>query len=153
MKRRVALIMGVSQAFLFLMSGCATTGKSVGLGAATGSGIGAGIGALADPGDHGDNRVRNVLIGSVVGGVVGAGSGYIVDRLVQDEKDATYQKGKKDAQQETSEHPFSSDTSQPKLIPARTEARWVSDQVRGSTFVPGHFEYVIIEGARWDSHK
>ena len=38
---------------------------------------------------------------------------------------------------------------EPILIPPRVEARYVEDQVRGGTFIPGHVEYQIIEPAKW----
>lgn len=37
----------------------------------------------------------------------------------------------------------------PVLIPPRTEARWIADQIHGNTFVPAHIEYSIVESAKW----
>ncbi len=143
----------VISALLFLATGCATTGRSVGAGAGVGAGFGAGVGALADPGPGGENRIRNILIGTAVGGAVGAGAGYAADHLMKDEKDSSYQRGKGDAQKEISDRATISASNQPKLTPPRTEARWIPDQVRGATFVPGHFEYLIIENARWEAGR
>lgn len=137
-------------AFQFLCSSCATTGGSIGMGAGGGALLGGGVGALADPGRKGENRIRNILIGTAIGGAVGAGAGYAADRLLKDGKDDAYQKGKTDAQKDISDRALNNDGNTPKLIPPKTEARWVPDQVRGNTFVPGHFEYLILEGARWD---
>lgn len=153
MKRRIACIGSISLALLGLSTGCATSGRTIGAGAGVGAGLGAGAGMLADPGPEGENRVRNVLIGSAVGGVVGAGAGFIADRIVKEGKDDAYQRGKKDQQREISDSAPSGSGQQPKLIPPRTEARWIPDQIRGNTFVPGHFEYVIIESAKWDNGK
>lgn len=150
MKKQIRLLGIASTTMLILCSSCATTGKSIGAGAGAGAALGAGVGALADPGEGGEHRIRNVLIGTAIGGVVGAGTGYVADRYAKDEKDAAYQKGKLETQKEISEHPVYSDANQPKLVPPRTEARWIPDQVRGATFVPGHFEYIILEGAKWE---
>jgi hypothetical protein len=135
------------------LAGCSTTGKSVGAGGLVGGGLGAGAGLLADPGDNGQNRIRNVFIGSAIGGALGAGTGYVADRFVKDEKDEAYKKGKSDKEKEISDRLDSSSVSQPRLLPAKTEARWIPDQIRGNTFIPGHFEFNIVEGARWESNK
>lgn len=136
----------------FALSGCATTGKSVAMGAAGGAALGAGAGLIADPGPKGKYRTRNVLIGTAIGGVIGAGAGYIADREIKDSKDDAYKKGKEDALKENADKQAQydgGDSRQPQLIPPKTEARWVPDQIRGQTFIPGHFEYVILQGARW----
>jgi hypothetical protein len=39
----------------------------------------------------------------------------------------------------------------PNLVPAKVEVRFVEDQVKGNVFVPAHFEYVILEPARWSN--
>jgi hypothetical protein len=144
---------GIAIVMVGFLAGCATTGKSVGAGALVGAGVGAGAGLLADPGDQGQNRIRNVFIGSAIGGALGAGVGYVADRYVKDEKDESYRKGKVDKEKEISGRLDSTSVNQPRLIPAKTEARWVPDQVRGNTFIPGHFEFQIVEGARWESSK
>ncbi len=76
-----ALFFGVI-ACLLLTPGCATTGRSIGAGAGLGAFMGAGVGALADPSHQGGNRFRNILLGTAIGGVVGAGAGYAGDRIV-----------------------------------------------------------------------
>lgn len=131
--------------------GCATTGHSVGAGGIAGGVVGAGIGAIADPGPGGENRIRNVLIGTAAGSLVGAGAGFMIDRHVKDQRQEAYDKGKKESEEAFSRKGTSAGGNQPHLSPAKTEAKWIPDQVRGSTFVPGHFEYVIIEGAHWEA--
>ena len=132
------------------LTGCATTGKSIGLGAAGGAAFGAGVGALADPGPKGRNRIRNVLIGAGIGAAAGAGAGLLVQKGNEASESEGFDKGKLAAQKEKEAQANSLDPQAPKLIPARTEARWVPDVVRGNTFIPAHFEYQIVEGARWD---
>jgi hypothetical protein len=136
-------------AFLQILSGCATQGSSIGAGAAGGGVLGAGVGALADPGPDGSHRVRNVLIGSGVGAVLGAGAGYLIHEGNASSEQTGLEKGKESAKKEFEDHANSSENT-PKLIPAKTEAVWIPDIVRGNTFVPGHFEYRIVEGAKWE---
>jgi hypothetical protein len=133
--------------------GCSTTGTSVGAGAGVGAALGATAGVLADPGPGGSNRFRNVVIGSAIGGALGAGTGFMIDREVKDEKQDAFEKGKQAALQEQASHSSGNSSGEPRLIPPKTEARWIPDQVHGSTFVPGHFEYVILENSRWESTK
>lgn len=127
--------------------GCSTLGKSAGAGAS----VGAGVGLIADPGPNGSKRIRNVLIGSAVGGVLGAGVGHILGKNAENDRTAARNQGKNEAALEMqSRLSAESNETQPRLIPPKTEARWVPDLARGSTFIPGHFEYVIIEPARWE---
>lgn len=148
--RRTAILL-MALISLSTSFGCATPAGSAGVGAVAGGVTGAGVGALADPGARGQNRFRNVIIGTAVGSALGAGAGFMLGQHVKDERDAAHDGGKKEALRESESHAGSLSGNSPRLIPARTEARWVPDQVRGSTFVPGHFEYLIIEGARWDN--
>lgn len=147
---RIFFLFAPATSALLFMSACATTGGSVGAGAASGGLVGAGVGAIADPGSQGQNRIRNIVIGTAAGGVVGAGAGFMMDRHVKDERQEAFERGKKDGAREAPSSTRSPGAS-PQLMPAKTEARWIPDQVRGSTFVPGHFEYIIIENARWSA--
>ena len=132
-------------------SACATTGGSVGTGAAAGGLLGAGVGAIADPGKNGENRLRNVIIGTAAGGVLGAGTGFALGQHMRNEREGAFTKGKEAGAKENGSAQTFATGAAPQLIPPRTEARWIPDQVRGGTFVPGHFEYVITEGARWSA--
>ena len=150
MKRRIHLIVfALLFSHALFLSGCSTTGKSVGTGAAAGGVLGAGVGALADPGEGGHNRFRNVVIGIAAGSIVGAGTGFILDRNGKDDRDDAYARGNKDGKKEIETQANMSGMSSPRLLPAKTEAKWVPDQVRGNVFVPAHFEYFISESARW----
>ena len=134
---------------VFVLSGCASTGKSIGLGAGSGAVLGAGAGAIADPGPGGENRVRNILIGTAAGGILGAGVGYAISEHVKNERHEAEAEGKKTAEEEAKQRAQGGPGDQPRLV-AQTEARWVRGQARGGTFVPGHFEYQITEGAHWE---
>jgi len=131
-----------------VLSACATGGKSTLLGAGVGSGLGAGIGALADPGPKGRDRIRNVFIGAAAGGLLGAGAGYLAHGVVEKHEGEAYEKGKKDGEK-TPAPIYAGNGAEPVLTPARVESRYVDDQIRGNVFVPAHFEYMIVEPARW----
>ena len=139
-----ALLFGLA----FFSFSCSSTGKSVGAGAAAGGMLGAGVGAIADPGENGRNRSRNVVIGTAAGSATGAAAGFMVDRSAKDDRETAYAQGSKDGKKEISDQAAYSGSG-PRLLPAKTEAKWVPDQVRGNVFVPGHFEYVISETAHW----
>ena len=130
-----------------LMSGCATSGKSTLVGSAAGAGFGAGIGAMVDPGPKGEGRIRNVFIGAAAGSLVGGATGYLVHESIDGREKEAYQKGKDDSKKTNPE--YAAEGGEPVLIPARVEPKFVDDQVRGSVFIPKHFEYRIVEPARW----
>ncbi|MBI4402663.1 MAG: hypothetical protein HY537_00800 [Deltaproteobacteria bacterium] len=125
-----------------VLTSCATSGKATLLGMGIGAGTGAAIGAFADPGPKGRGRIQNVFIGAAAGGLLGAVTGYFAH-----ETGHKSEKGKKDVEKITSS--FTGEPGQPVLLPPRVEARFVDDQIRGNVFVPGHFEYFIIENAKW----
>lgn len=139
-------------AFAALLQGCSTTSGSLGAGAGIGGLAGAGVGAIADPGPGGANRARNVVIGAAAGGLIGAGLGYAVDRGSRDAREDGKREGRKEAEDEWKKSVASSGSGgAPELVPAKTEARWIPDQVKGTTFVPGHFEYSIVTPAKWEA--
>jgi phage tail tape-measure protein len=152
-KRTFKLCFSTLFIVMVLSAGCATTGKSVGTGAVIGGVAGATAGALADPGDGGQNRLRNVVIGSAIGGALGAGAGWMLHQEGKDGRQESYEKGKSDAKLELSNSYDASSGGQPKLVQPKTEAHWVPDQIRGNTFVPAHFEYVIIQSAHWETGR
>lgn len=133
---------------IYLVQGCASSGKSTLTGMGVGAGLGAGIGAIADPGPKGEGRIRNVFIGATAGSLVGAGAGYLTHGMVEKHEKEAYEKGKKDG--EKTPQTYVGSTGEPQLLPPRIETRFVDDQVRGSTFIPAHFEYLIVEPARWN---
>jgi hypothetical protein len=124
---------------------CATQNKSLVLGGAIGAGTGAIIGGIADPGKDGQYRTRNVIIGSAIGGVAGMASGALIHYNTEDKKREAFEQGKSDAvkkQQATG--------TMPNLKNPKVEARWIDGKVIGNRYVDGHFEYVIVEQARWE---
>lgn len=135
----IPLVLGVS--------GCATSGKSTLLGTGIGAGVGAGIGAMVDPGPKGEGRIRNVFIGAAAGSLIGAGTGYFTHELIEGREKEAYERGKKDSAK--SQAAGGGAPGAPVLLPPRVESRFIDEQVRGNVFVPAHFEYVIVEPARW----
>ncbi len=142
MKNR--LFIGIA-ALGFFLQGCASTGRATLLGAGVGAAAGSGVGLLADPGRKGQHRARNVIVGGALGGLLGAGVGYVTQELVERGQNEAYAKGKEERQTNGA----APTTGTPVLIPPRVESRFVDDVVRGSTFVPAHVEYQIVEPARW----
>lgn len=144
---RVLSIAVLSFVFLALVSGCSTSGRSAFFGAGLGSLAGAGVGALADPGPKGRGRIRNVFIGAAAGSLAGAGAGLLIHEMGENKEKAGYEKAKSENDKKASQYAAAS--GEPVLIPARVESIFVDDQVRGTTFVPAHFEYRIVEPAKW----
>jgi hypothetical protein len=130
------------------LGGCATSGKATLLGTGMGSMLGSGVGALVDAGPKGKNRIRNVFIGATAGGLLGAGVGYLAHEAVESKEKDSYERGKEEAKKSSRE--YQGGSGEPVLIPARVEAVFVEDQLRGNNvFVPAHYEYRIVEPARW----
>jgi hypothetical protein len=132
---------------LLSLCGCSTPGKATLLGAGMGTVAGAGVGMIAPGGRDGQYRARNVIIGGALGGLLGAGSGYVAHELVDKSNKEAFDKGKDASKKSSTDYVGAS--GQPTLIPPRIETRFVDDQIRGTTFVPAHVEYLIVEPARW----
>ncbi|MCB0386612.1 MAG: hypothetical protein KDD43_14565 [Bdellovibrionales bacterium] len=127
----------------FFTTGCATQNKSTGLGGAIGAGTGAILGGIADPGKDGKYRTRNVIVGTALGGIAGMATGSILHKKMDSEKKAAFLKGRTSAPHGKG--------AVPSLKEAKIESRWVEGRVVGNRYVDGHYEYVIVEPARWDN--
>jgi hypothetical protein len=122
------------------LAACATEQRSVGTGAAIGAVGGAAIGGIADPGKDGEFRTRNVLVGATLGTMVGAVSSALIHKKMEEAKKEAYLKGKA----------APTPTGQPpKLSEPKVEAKWVEGRAQGNRWIDGHWEYQIIEPARW----
>ncbi len=139
----------VSIFFALAISGCATGTKSVLFGAGTGAAAGAGIGALVDPGPNGEGRIKNAYIGASAGAILGGAAGYLLHENAEAKESAAFEKGKNDGLSRAAK--TNSNGQPPNLIPPKVEVRFVDDQIKGNIFVPAHFEYVILEPARWSN--
>lgn len=72
-------------------------------------------------------------------------SGALIHANTEDKKREAYEQGKSEAvkkQQSTG--------TMPNLKNPKVEARWIDGKVIGNRYVDGHFEYVIVEQARWE---
>jgi hypothetical protein len=143
---------------LFILSmslmhtGCATSGKSALLGAGIGATAGATLGVLANQNDPPGKRTQGALIGAGLGGLFGALMGH-----------GAYKEQQKKAQADMFDvnsgpglEVFGSageNGNRPILKPARVRVRYVEDQIKDGTFVPAHFEYEIVEPARFEKSK
>lgn len=140
---------GIVLVLISMSTGCATVGKSMALGGGIGAGAGAIAGGIADPGKDGEYRTRNVLIGSAIGGMAGLISGAAIQGAMDDQKKEAFQEGKAAG---TGSLRGTQAPSLPSLHDPQVEARWVEPKVAGNRYIEGHFEYVIVSPARWESH-
>ncbi|MDZ4660420.1 MAG: hypothetical protein SGJ18_02245 [Pseudomonadota bacterium] len=131
---------------VFLMGGCATDNKSVGLGAGLGVGAGAIAGGLADPGKDGQYRTRNVIVGAALGGMAGMVAGSVIHSELEDQKKEAYSKGRASS-------PSPKTGAMPALKSAKVDSRWVEAHSVSNRYIEGHFEYIITEPARWDESQ
>ena len=122
-----------------IANACASKNKSVGAGGLLGAGVGGGIGALI-PEKSSNERVRNVVIGSAIGGIAGVIMGS-----------AAYKnESRQNALLKTSAtFPFD-EPIPPSLKKAKVESRWIEAKIVGNRYIEGHREFVIIEPAAWE---
>lgn len=132
-------------AITLLMSGCATQNKSAGLGGAIGAGTGAILGGIADPGKDGEYRTRNVVVGAALGGMAGLITGSVIHENTEKQKEEAYKKGLASA-------PKSKSDSMPNLKNPKVDARWIEGRIIGNRYVESHWEYIIVEPARWEEN-
>lgn len=133
-------------ALTLAMMGCATQNKSVGLGGALGAGTGAALGGIADPGKNGEYRTRNVVVGAALGGMAGMIAGSVIHTETEKQKKEAFLKGRASA-------PQAKQGAMPDMKSPRVETRWIEGRIQGNRYIEGHFEYVIVEPARWDENR
>lgn len=133
----------ILSSLVLFQAGCATDLKSVGLGAGIGAGAGALVGSIADPGRHGEHRTRNIILGTTVGAMAGSVAGSVVHKNQEDKKKEAFLKGQASRPQ--------MDGSPPALSAPRVETKWIEGRAQGNRYIEGHFEYVILEPARWEA--
>lgn len=131
-------------ALTLVLSGCATSGKSVGLGGLLGAGTGAVLGGIADPGRKGEYRTRNVIVGAAIGGAAGMVAGSVVHDETERQKKEAFETGRASAPQGGSQG------AMPDLKNPKVESRWIEGRIQGNRYIEGHFEYIIVEPARWE---
>lgn len=139
--KRVAVVCGLICALV--LNGCATAGKSAAFGGAVGAGTGMAIGAIADPGQNGQYRTRNVVIGGALGTMAGMFAGSLIHSSGEKGKAEAFKAGQASA-------PPIDPNEQPKLIPAQWRAEVVEAKRIGNRFIPRHVEFVITDQARWE---
>jgi len=142
-KFKTKLVMLLSLTAILLQTGCATSGKSVGLGTAIGAGTGAMLGGIVSK--NGEYRTRNVIIGAAVGGLAGGVAGAAIHENTEREKELAYLKGRESKQSTPKAG------AMPNLQNPKVEAQWVESKVIGNRYVEGHFEYIITEPTRWET--
>lgn len=128
--------------FAFILNGCATQGKSAGLGGLIGATGGAALGGIADPGKKGEYRTRNVVVGAAIGGMAGLIAGSALHDEIKTREAKAYANGRASA-------PRQATGAMPSLQEAKVESRWIEGRVVGNRYIEGHFEYLITEPTRW----
>ena len=132
---------------LAALQSCVTPGGSIAAGAGSGAALG-GVGGYAiSQGASPGERNRQAAIGAGAGAVLGGITGYMVHNELKDRDQKSYEQGAKEAKK-NSAVPVDPPRP-PMLVPAQTDAIWIDDQVRGTKYIPGHYEYQIREKARW----
>ena len=130
-------------ALSFACAGCVTQSKSLALGGGIGVGTGALMGSIADPGKSGEFRTRNIVVGSALGGMAGMIAGSLIHENTEKQKQEAFEKGQAAA-------PKKASGEMPSLKNPKVEARWVDAKTIGNRYVVGHWEYIIMEPARWE---
>lgn len=110
--------------------------------------LGASAGAIGSRTSPHSDRIKSVLIGTVGGLAVGSVAGHIVHQQSSRSKEDDSSSDPVPAPS-GGHMPSTTQSGSPTLLPARTEAFFVDDQVRNNVFIPAHFEYRIVEPARW----
>lgn len=128
--------------------GCASSGGTTLIGLAAGAATGGTIGAATDQSRRGRQQFQNASIGAAVGGALGAFIAFLVHP--RDAKEVTEPPVPKMIPgTQIPDSAQTAPTEAPVLTPAQVETRYVDDQVRGNTFVPGHLEYQIVQPSQW----
>lgn len=125
--------------------GCASKSKSAGLASAIGASTGAALGGIVDPGNNGQYRTRNVIIGAGLGAIAGGLTGASIYENNERDKELSYLKGKEAGRKS------SQSKATPLLQEPKIEAIWVESKVLGTRYIEGHFEYIISEPTRWEA--
>ena len=142
--QRKKLYVTCALALAFILNGCATQGKSAGLGGLIGATGGAALGGIADPGKKGEYRTRNVVVGATIGGMAGLIAGSALHDEIKEREAKAYANGRASA-------PRQAMGAMPSLREAKVESRWIEGRVVGNRYIEGHFEYIITEPTRWNA--
>ena len=133
---------------ILALESCVTPVGSVAAGAGAGGALGAGAGHAVSQGASQGERNRQAAIGAGAGALLGGVAGYIAHGELKERDQRNYEQGMKEGKKSA---PAPAQPARPPLlVPAQTEAVWIEDKVRGNTFIPGHYEYRILERARWE---
>lgn len=132
-------------------AGCASSGGTTMIGLASGAAAGGAIGVATDQSRRGRYQAQNGAIGAAVGGIVGAFVAFLAHP--KDSKQAPEEAPTKMIPgTQIPEYSKNAPQGAPVLAPAQVETRYIDDQVRGNTFIPGHLEYQIVQPSQW-SHE
>lgn len=134
---------------LLLVQGCATSGQTTLLGLGIGSLAGGTIGALVDAGPKDRLRGQNLFCGSSIGGLLGASGAYLLHPNDSKRAEIADMASQTNALMKPKQQAIDS-ADHPLVVPPQVETRYVDDQVKGNTFVPGHLEFQIVQPGQWN---
>jgi len=109
---------------LLISFGCSTATKST----LTGGAIGAGVGGVAGsflPG----SQPQNIVVGAIAGGTLGALSGALVHKSIEDKERDSYEKGKKDGKTEKGPGGPIGFNAAKRWISPKLERRWKDEEL------------------------
>ncbi len=124
-----------------ILVSCATPGGHTLIGAASGS-----VAGLIAQRVMRTKNPQSVALIMLLGSGLGAAGGYY-----SEEKSAVPDIPAADLNKVMA--PFSPIPAPPSIVPPTVDSYYVDDQVRGTTFVPGHMEYRIKEPAKWQRYE
>lgn len=136
---------------IFMLSGCATSGKSALFGAGVGSTVGASLGVLANSSESSQRRTQRAAVGAALGGLLGALIGH-ESYKAQKKKEGMEWIDANSARIEVL-GAGNAGGQGPRLKPARVRVRYVEDQIKDGVFIPAHFEYEIVDQVQWERSK
>lgn len=130
-----------------LTFGCSTAGKSTAAGGAIGAGAG-GIAGSFLPG----NQPQNIVVGTIAGGTVGALSGALIHKSIEDKERDAFEKGKKESKNDKGNGGPIGFNASKRWIAPRLERRWKDEELLegGKVLDEGHYQDVVVEEGHWE---
>ena len=129
-----------------MVSGCASTERSIALGAAAGAVGGAVNGALLFP----VNKKKSVLRGALIGGVAGAALGLVTHKYLKKRDQRTRKDTLLNLQRHDVLNPHVGvKNNNPGLTKPIVEMDWVEPKIQKGRYIEGHKVWKISESSQW----
>ncbi|MBF0298175.1 MAG: TraV family lipoprotein [Oligoflexia bacterium] len=135
-----------------LFNSCSTLKQTTSLGAI----IGGITGALMAPGFVKKDKEKALIIGSLAGLLIGGISGKLIHDQVETREKELKKKILFNLENQDVLTPFNKFDGQkqgvPQVLTPKVERVWVEPKVEGSKFIQGHYVYVIVDEAHWNTN-